>query len=93
MTTDVSSGPIRVLRGGAWQNVDPTLVPTGGTVSPRAVKPLVSFSGGGSAAPLATFADAAGHTVSLRWPGACRPRCCRARARPTRTSYQARIWC
>ncbi|MGH3713697.1 MAG: LamG-like jellyroll fold domain-containing protein [Micromonosporaceae bacterium] len=67
-TLEASAVPVRARKGGAWVAVDTTLVRgTDGLVAPKAAIADMSFSGGGSDAPLARISRA-GRSIELWWP-------------------------
>ncbi len=68
ITLEQTAVPVRVRRGDSWVPVDTTLsVGTDGLVRPAASALSMSFSGGGSAAPLAELAKG-GTSLRLSWP-------------------------
>ncbi len=69
LTTAVAAGPVRVMQGERFVDVDPTLTLSAGVVAPKASKGSVRFSAGGAAgAELASIASESSR-LALRWPG------------------------
>jgi RHS repeat-associated protein len=67
-TSDVTSGPTRVRKNGAWVPLDLSLEQVGGRLRPVAAPADVSFSGGGNG-PL-TLQSHQGRSLALGWKGA-----------------------
>lgn len=69
-TYESSLLPVRVKRNGAWTPVDATLVPDGdGGYRPAVAAGALSFSGGGTSAPLAVMGKGA-EKLAFDWPTA-----------------------
>lgn len=69
LATTTTAQPTRMRNGGgAWRNIDPTLVRNAdGTVSTTATPTKLTLSGGGTGAAI-TATDQAGHTMALSLP-------------------------
>jgi hypothetical protein len=68
-TVETFTGPIRVKQpDGSWRPIDTTLVAEDGAVRPKTAAADISFSAGGSGAPLAEVSRG-GRTLGLDWPG------------------------
>ncbi|MEV6924772.1 RHS repeat-associated core domain-containing protein [Dactylosporangium sp. NPDC051485] len=70
VTTESTSGPVRVRRGDGWAPIDTTLTQDNGVLRPKAAVGSVEFSAGGGAAPLAKMTRASGQSFALHWPAA-----------------------
>jgi hypothetical protein len=72
-TATTSTKPTRIRRGSVWVPVDTTLhVNAGGSVSPAATSAPLTFSGGGSTAPMVTIGGA-GQALSFTWSAGSLP--------------------
>lgn len=73
LTTESNPVPVRVRQGDGWIDIDPTLVARDGKVQPRVAKARLDLSAGGGdpagGAPLVTFGDDKGRSLTWRWPG------------------------
>lgn len=69
-TTDVTSGPTRVLRDGEWRKLDLTLVEDGGVLRAKTGKVDVELSAGGDDAPAIKLSRPSAETLILGWQSA-----------------------
>ncbi len=68
-TTEITSGPTRVLQQGEWVPIDTSLVEASGVLRPKAAVAQVEFSAGGTGA-FAKMTRKDGTVFALEWPTA-----------------------
>ncbi|HEU4868035.1 MAG TPA: DNRLRE domain-containing protein [Actinomycetota bacterium] len=66
LTTEISSGPVRVQKGDGFEPIDTTLEASGDTISPKAAQGNVRFSNGGPAGSEFAAVGPAGGRVSFK---------------------------
>lgn len=67
LTTEIASNPVRIRRGGVWQDIDLTLRRAGARYAPTAAAADVSFSSGGRDSELVRL-RVGERLVAVRWP-------------------------
>ncbi|WP_197287204.1 LamG-like jellyroll fold domain-containing protein [Planomonospora sphaerica] len=68
LTTETTSGPVRIKQGERWTPIDTTLVENNGVLTPRAAAAQVEVSAGGDQAPLAKLEHGQDQSFALNWP-------------------------